>query len=119
MVCKGRIVEIEKRQNKMTYLVQGIGKGEQNKYRKYPGGNGTYVTGGESLGVSLMVKIFIYDLRRCRSIDVYDQVLSLKGKKRMSKKMMDEISLCKGNKVDVHILGDDEIGFDSRQLFIS
>lgn len=119
MTCKGRIVEIEKQQNQMTYVVQGIGKGEQNRYRKYPGGNGTYVTGGESLGVSLMVKIFIYDLGRCYSFDVYDQVLSLKGKKRISKKIMEEIYLCEGSKVDIQTWGDDEIGFDSRQLFIS
>lgn len=46
---KGRIVNIEKFQNRATYIKQGIKKPEQYKYDNYPGGNGTYVTGGEYL----------------------------------------------------------------------
>lgn len=46
---KGRIVEIEKHQNRGVYIKQGVKGSEQYTYNNYPGGNGTYVTGGEYL----------------------------------------------------------------------
>ena len=56
---KGRIVEIEKHQSRITYIKQGVQGYDQYKYDNYPGGNGTYVTGGEYLGTVLNVKIFV------------------------------------------------------------
>ncbi len=46
---KGRIVEIEKHQNRGVYIKRGVKGSEQYKYSNYPGGNGTYVTGGDKL----------------------------------------------------------------------
>lgn len=45
---KGRIVNVSFETQNVVYLTQGIGQEEQYKYDgKFPGGNGTYVTGGE------------------------------------------------------------------------
>ena len=48
-VMKGRIVDIEKYQNQVAYIKQGIQGCNQHKYDNYPGGNGTYVTEGDVL----------------------------------------------------------------------
>ena len=47
---------------------------EQYKYSNYPGGNGTYVTGGEYLGTSLDVKVFVYDVEKTVIFDVYEDI---------------------------------------------
>lgn len=61
---KGRIIDIEKHQNRAVYIKQSVKGAEQYKYSNYPGGNGTYVTGGEYYGTVLNVKIFVYDFKK-------------------------------------------------------
>lgn len=114
-MSKGRIVKIEKNQNRLTYIEQGIKKDKQYKYENYPGGNGTYVTGGEYLGTSLDVKIMVYDLDKCFTFDVYEQVLAIEGKSRISSQLLERIMSHEGDKVDV-IIEDKRVDFDVRQL---
>lgn len=99
---KGRIVEIEKYQSQGIYIKQGVKGKEQYKYDSYPGGNGTYVTGGEYLGTVLNVKIYIYDLDKCVSFDVYEDILRLARKKKISSKLLKTIEAHQGDKVDVY-----------------
>ena len=69
---KGRIVDVEFKAVNAVYLMQGIKRKDQWKYDGYlPGGNGTYVTGGE-YSSSIIFKIYVYDLEHCISIDVKD-----------------------------------------------
>lgn len=99
---KGRIVGIEKYQSRATYIKQGVKGSDQYKYDNYPGGNGTYVTGGEYFGTVLIVKIFIFDINRCKTFDVYEDVLKLAGKKKISSKLLETIESHEGDKVDVY-----------------
>lgn len=107
--CKGRIVDIEKIQNRAVYISQGIKKHDQYKYSGYSGGNGTYVTGGEYFGTSLNVKIFVYDIEKPLTFDVYENVLSISGKKKISSKMLAEIEVNVGRKVNLYT--DDGVNF--------
>lgn len=107
---KGRIVEIEKYQSRATYIKQGVKGSDQYKYDNYPGGNGTYVTGGEYFGTVLNVKIFIFDINGCKTFDVYEDVLKLAGKKKISSKLLETIESHEGDKVDVYT--DDGINFE-------
>ncbi|WP_425446647.1 hypothetical protein [Dethiothermospora halolimnae] len=116
-ILKGRIVEIEKNVNKITYVTQQIKKNEQPKYDdRYPGGCGTYVTGSEYLGTTLEVKIFIYDLKRCIYFDIYEYVLLENKKCRISSKLLDHVVTSNvGKKVNVGI-DDNNNYFDMSQL---
>ena len=114
-MTKGRIVEIEKHQDRITYIKQGITKDRQHEYSHYPGGNGTYVTGGEYLGTSLNVKIYVYDLEKCYTFDVYEDVKELAGKQRISKQLLEKIMKHEGDKVEV-VIEDDRVNFDVSQI---
>ena len=111
---KGRIVEIEKHQSRITYIKQGVQGYDQYKYDNYPGGNGTYVTGGEYLGTVLNVKIFVYDINECITFDVYEDVLSLAGKKKISSQLLATIKAHEGDKVDVYTDDGRNFKFDAR-----
>lgn len=100
---KGRIVEIKKYQQRATYIEQGISGAEQHKYKNYPSGNGTYVTGGEYLGTKLEVKIYVYGLDRCQTFDVYEDVKQIARVTRISPAMFQTIESHKGEKVDVFV----------------
>lgn len=102
MKYKGRIVEIEKHQNRGVHLRQGIKKQDQYKYDNFPGGNGTYVIGGEYYGTSLNVKIFVYDIDKTLVFEVYDDILAATGKKKISAKLLSTIESHKGDKIYVY-----------------
>lgn len=99
---KGRIVEIEKYQNRGEYLKQGVKKQDQYKYDNFPGGNGTYVIGGEYYGTSLDVKIVVYNINKPIVFDVYDDILAATGKKKISAKLLSKIESHEGDKIDVY-----------------
>lgn len=105
----GRIVEIDKYQNRATYIKQGVKGADQNKWEKYPGGNGTYVIGGEYYGTCLDVKVYVYDIERCITFNVYEEVLRHTGKKKISAPMFERIENHKGEKIK--ITSDDERTF--------
>lgn len=88
---KGRIVNVSFETQNVVYLTQGIGQEEQYKYDgKFPGGNGTYVTGGE-YNSFIMLKIFVYDLKKCININIKEIVLQLNKRKRVSGNMIDTL----------------------------
>lgn len=116
MNYKGRIVEINKYQNNTIYLKQGVKGKDQPGYNGYPGGNGTYVTGGEYLGTCLDVKIYVFDLGRCVTFDIYNQVLLYKNMQRISSKLLTEIELHKGDKVNIFSSDNRNFTFDVRQI---
>lgn len=113
---KGRIVNIEKYQSRGVYLKQGVKKPEQYKYDNYLGGNGTYVTGGEYYGTVLSVKIFVYDFNKCVTFDVYEDILAIAGKKKISAQLLSIIESHEGDKVDVYSDDGNNFSFDSRVL---
>lgn len=115
---KGRIVEIEKYQARATYIKQGVKGPDQYKYRNYPGGNGTYVTGGEYLGTVLNVKVFVYDLDRCIKVDIYEEVLRFTGKKRISAQLMEQIESNRGRKIVLYSSDGTKFNLDIRQLLV-
>lgn len=96
---KGRIVEIEKHQNRAVYIKQGVKGTEQYKYSNYPGGNGTYVTGGEYYGTVLNVKIFVYDFEKSIVFDVYEDILAIAGKKEFLRNSCKRLNLMKARKL--------------------
>ncbi len=114
---KGRIVNIEKSQNCATYIKQSIKKPEQYKYDNYPGGNGTYITGGEYLGTSLMVKIYVFDLDKSFAFDVYDDIKKISGKSRISSQMLEKIESHEGEKIDVYV-DESTVKFDPKILLL-
>ena len=114
---KGRIVNIEKHQNRAVYIKQGVQGSEQYKYDNYPGGNGTYVTGGEYLGTSLNVKIFVFVLNKSFVFDVYDDIRRITGKSRISAKMLETIESHQGDKIDVFV-DDSKLSFDPSILLL-
>lgn len=113
---KGRIVNIEKYQNRAVYLKQGVKGSDQYKYDNYPGGNGTYVIGGEYYGTVLDVKIFVYDIEKCITFDVYNDILAITGKKKISAKLLLTIESHEGDKVDVYSDDGYNFSFDARIL---
>lgn len=113
---KGRIVEIEKYQNRATYIKQGVRGADQYKYNGYPGGNGTYVTGGEYYGTSLDIKVFVYDIDCCKTFDVYEDVLRYTGKKKISAQMLEKIESHKGEKVNLTSDNERDFSFDISQI---
>ncbi|WP_127058365.1 hypothetical protein [Veillonella ratti] len=111
----GRIVNIEKFQSRGIYLEQGVKGFNQYKYANYPGGNGTYVVGGEYYGVVLNVKIYIFDLKKSITFNVYNNILEFTGKKRISSQLFGKIKSKEGNKVNVYV-ENGEYSFDFRKL---
>ena len=114
---KGRIVNIEKYQNHATYIKQGIKGSDQYKYDGYPGENGTYVMGGEYLGTSLIVKIYVFDLNKSFTFDVYADIKKISGKSRISSKMLETIESHSGEKIDVYV-SESTVSFDPRLLLL-
>lgn len=112
---KGRIVNIEKIQNRITYIKQGVKGFDQYRYDGYPGGNGTYVTGGEYIGTTLNVKIYVFDIGKSFTFDVYDDIKTISRKVRISSKMLERIESHKGEKIDVYV-GETTVEFDPRTL---
>lgn len=102
-MSKGRIVSVERIENRIVYLQQGIKKHKQSAWAGYPGGNGTYVTGGEYLGTCINVKIFIYDLGHCCTFDIRNAVLQANGRKRVSDKLFRFLKQNEGKKVKVKV----------------
>ena len=45
---------------------------------------------------------FIYDINNCKTFDVYEDVLRLAGKKKISSKLIETIESHKGDKIDVY-----------------
>ncbi|AVQ37488.1 hypothetical protein C7M56_01865 [Clostridium botulinum] len=116
MKYKGRIVKVDKHQNRAIYLKQEVDGFDQHKYVNYAGGNGTYVIGGEYFGTSLNVKVFVFDLKKSVTFDVYKQILLFKGKKRISNKLLKEIESHSGKKVDVYTSDNVNFSFDIGQI---
>lgn len=112
---KGRIVKIEKYINEVVYVETGIKQPEQYKYEKFHGGNGSYVVGGEYLGVSLDITIFVYDLGKDITIDIYSDVLKALNMKRLSNKILDKISASVGKKINLYE-DTNNISFDINQI---
>lgn len=104
-MSKGRIVSVERIEKRAVYLQQGIKKYQQSAWAGYPGGNGTYVTGGEYWGTCINVKIFVYDLERCYTFDIRDAVRQANGKKIVSDKLFRFLKQNEGEKVEVKIDG--------------
>lgn len=115
-IYKGRIVNIEKYQSRGVYLKQGVKGSDQYKYNNYPGGNGTYVTGGEYYGTVLDVKIFLFDFNITVTFDVYDDILAIAGKKKISAQLLSIIESHEGNKVDLYSDDGVNFSFDARVL---
>lgn len=113
---KGRIVEIEKHQSCSVYIKQGVKGSEQYKYNNYPGGNGTYVMGGEYYGTVLNVKIYVYDFDKSVVFDVYEDILAIVGKKRISPTLLQTIESYEGKKVNVYTDDGYNFTFDPAQL---
>lgn len=111
-LLKGRIVRIEKKQNCVTYIKQGIQGPDQYKYDKYPGGNGTYITGGEYLGTSLNVEIYVYDLGKSFTFDIYEDIKCITGKCRISASLLKTIESHEGEKIDVVVDNNQNVGFN-------
>lgn len=113
---KGRIVNIEKYQVRESYIEQGVKKSNQGKFKNYPGGNGTYVIGGEYLGTALDIKIYVYDLNKCITLDVYTEILQYSGKKRISPQLMAKIESREGYKVVLESMDHKNFSIDVSQL---
>lgn len=111
-LLKGRIVRIEKKQNYVTYIKQGIQGSDQYKYDKYPGGNGTYITGGGYLGTSLNVEIYVYDLGKSFTFDIYEDIKRITGKCRISASLLKTIESHEGEKIDVVVDNNQNVGFN-------
>lgn len=100
---KGRIVSVDFNVTRAVYLQQGVRKDKQYKFDGYfPGGNGTYVVGGE-YSSSIDLKVFVYDLDRCVTIDIKDLVLEINKRRRVSEQMVNTIRLNNiGKKITVY-----------------
>lgn len=113
---KGRIVDINKYQSRGVCLKQGVKGPDQYKYNSYPGGNGTYVIGGEYCGTVLNVKIYVYDIDKCITFDVYNNILVITGKTKISAQLLSTIESHKGDKVYVYSNDGYNFSFDARIL---
>lgn len=88
---KGRIVEISFDSLNTVYVKHGVKGGEQYRYDgRYPGGNGTYVMGGEYESY-IWLKVYVYEFKRCYCFDIKDMVLELNNRKKVSSKMMNTL----------------------------
>ena len=114
---KGRIVEINWDVEHIAYVMQGVKAKDQYKYAGFKGGNGSYVVGGE-YNSNVKLKVFVYNLGYCISIDVTRQLLSANGRKRISRQLVEtfkaknvgrKIELLVGS--DSYYLPDSEIDY--------
>lgn len=103
---KGRIVDISFDTKNIVYLKQGV-KG-RNQYRydgRYPGGNGTYVVGGE-YNSFIWLKVFVYALDKCIKVDIKDTVLQVNNRKRVSGQMINTLVANNvGRKIKLDVIG--------------
>lgn len=100
---RGRIVEIKKKIHQANYVTTGIGKKDQPYYdARFGGDNGTYVIGSEYYGVTVDMKVFVYDLRKCVTFDIRDLILHANQKSRVSSKLLNYVTeKNQGQKVDL------------------
>lgn len=113
---KGRIVDISYDTMNTVYLKQGVKGRDQYRYDgRYPGGHGTYVVGGE-YDSFIWLKIFVYSMERCVTVDIKDTVLKVNNRKRVSNQMIK--TLVKNNvgkKIKLEVI-DNEVFFTYSQL---
>ncbi len=109
---RGRIVDVVWNVDRCVCIKQGVKQSEKHMYEGvYSGGCGTYVVGGEYES-SVELKIFVYDINRCIYIDVKDLLLSINGRKRISKSLVRQFKEQNvGRKVTVNPLNTKEINF--------
>lgn len=107
-IYDGRIVEIEKNVHSITFIKQGIPVSEQHKYRNFPGGNGTVVVGGEYVGITLDLKIYLFDsdilgIPKIINVDIRNYVLQKNSWKNLTQDRLDDIvDKNRGKKVKVY-----------------
>lgn len=113
---KGRIVEISFDTKNTVYLKQGVKGRDQYRYDgRYPGGNGTYVVGGE-YDSFIWLKVFVYALDKCIKIDIKDTVLEVNNRKRVSSQMISTlVENNVGRKIKLDVIGG-EVFFPYSQL---
>lgn len=107
---KGRIVDISFDTMNTIYLKQGVKRREQYRYDgRYPGGNGTYVVGGD-YDSFIWLKIFVYTLDQCVTVDIKHTVLELNNRQRVSNLMINTlVNNNVGNKVKFDLVGGEVI----------
>lgn len=76
----------------------------------------TSVIGGEYLGTALDIKVFVYDLNKYVTLDVYDEILQYSGKKRISPQLMAKIESREGWKVVLESMDHKIFSLDVGQL---
>jgi hypothetical protein len=101
---RGRIVNIQKIHESVTHVVQGVKKSNQHKYSQCIGGNGSYVTGNEYLGTHLYVKVFVYDLKKSYTVDIYQEIKNAINKTKISPQCYEIIKTHEGDKITVEIV---------------
>ena len=113
---KGRIVDISFETLNTVYLKQGVKGKDQYRYnRRYPGGNGTYVVCGEYESY-IWLKVYVYDLAHCVTVDIKDAVLAANNRHRVSNQMIKKlIKNNVGNKIKLDSI-DGEVFFPYSQL---
>lgn len=113
---KGRIVDISFETLNTVYLKQGVKGKDQYRYnRRYPGGNGMYVVGGE-YDSYIWLKVYVYELAHCVTVDIKDAVLAANNRHRVSNQMIKKlIKNNVGNKIKLDIIGG-EVFFPYSQL---
>lgn len=115
---KGRIVDISFDTMNAVYLKQGVKGRDQYRYdRRYPGGNGTYVVGGEYRSY-IWLKVFVYSLQQCVVVDIKDTVLEVNNRRRVSDQMIKTLVRNNvGNKIKLDIIGE-TVSFPYSQLHL-
>ena len=109
---QGRIVDVIWNISRSVYVKQGVKQSQQSLYEgRYPGGCGTYVVGGDYES-AVCLKIYVYDINRCIYVDVKELLLSLNGRKRISKALVQQFREKNvGRKINVNPLNAEEIDF--------
>lgn len=64
-----------------------------------------------------MVKIYVFDLEKSFTFDVYDDIKKISGKSRISSQMLEKIESHEGEKVDVYV-NESTVHFDPRILLL-
>lgn len=103
---KGRIVEISFDTKNAVYIKQGVKGRDQYRYgARYPGGNGTYVVGGE-YNSFIWMKVFVYALDKCIKVDIKDAVLEVNNRRRVSGQMINTlVENNVGKKIKLDVIG--------------
>lgn len=70
----------------------------------------------EYYGTVLNVKIFVYDFEKSIIFDVYEDILAIAGKKRISPQRLQTIESHEGTKVNVYTDDGYNFTFDPEQL---